>query len=148
MAAGLQIAASDLQAFEKALSEIAPEWVGNHGETQILWTDGVLAASAYTLETARELRLAGPWGAGFPEPLFRDRFVIQSKRIVGETHLKLTVSPADGPGRALDAIAFNAVDRGWDQLGDNVEGVFRLDVNVFRGRESLQLVFDYLTAAT
>jgi len=53
-----------------------------------------------------------------------------------------------GPGRALDAIAFNAVDRGWDQLGDEVEGVFRLDVNVFRGRESLQLVFDYLTAAT
>ncbi len=148
MAAGLQIAATDLEAFQQAVSDIAADWVGSHGDAEILWTDGVLPAASYTLETAKLLRMAGPWGAGFPEPLFRDEFVIQSQRIVGESHLKLSVRPSQGRGPALEAIAFNAIDRGWESLGSRVSGAFRLDVNLFRGTERLQLVFDYLTAAT
>lgn len=148
MAAGLQIAASDLEAFQEAVNEVATAWVGSHGAAEILWTDGILPAASYTLETAKLLRMAGPWGAGFPEPLFRDQFVIDSQRIVGESHLKLSVRPSAGSGPATEAIAFNAVDRGWDDLGAKVIGAFRLDVNSFRGRERLQLVFDYLAAAT
>lgn len=148
MAAGLQIADTDLAAFEDAVREIAPEWVGDCGDAETLWTDGVLPPQAYTLDTAKLLRTAGPWGAGFPEPVFRDQFVIQSQRIVGESHLKLAVSPSQGQAPAVEAIAFNAIDRGWDGLGREVVGAFRLDVNYFRGRERLQLIFDYLATAT
>ncbi len=148
MAAGLQIAATDLEDFQACLQEVAAEWVGDHSDAETLWTDGILPASAFTLETAKLLRTAGPWGAAFPEPVFRGQFTIQSQRIVGESHLKLSVIPAQSQSSPLEAIAFNAIDRGWDQLGDQVMGAFRLDVNYFRGRERLQLVFDHLTAAT
>ena len=47
-------------------------------------------------------------------------------------------------GRELDAIAFNAVDYGWDQTAENVRLAYRLDVNEFRGQRSLQLMVEYM----
>ena len=40
----------------------------------VLYTDGELPPGAATLVLARQLRYAGPWGQGFPEPLFDNLF--------------------------------------------------------------------------
>ena len=103
-------------------------------------SDGVLPDRALNLDFARKLREAGPWGAGFPEPVWSGDFEVVDQRTVGEKHLKLRVRPADG-GNAVDAIAFN-------QAGPAHRGVvqlaYRLDVNEYRGFESAQLVVEQI----
>ena len=147
MAAGLTLRAADFPAFKVALTELAREWLGDDPAGEVAWTDGTPPASAYGLETAETLRYAGPWGAGFPEPVFHDRFLVRDQRIVGADHLKLRVSPLSAPHLEIDGIAFNAVNNGLAEAPGTVEAVFRLDVNRYRGVDRLQLVIDYLAAA-
>lgn len=144
MAAGLTLRAEDYPAFRAALMELARQRFADRVPGDTLITDGALAAEEFSLALAKTLRLAGPWGAEFPEPLFHGRFQVKHQRVVGEAHLKLTVSPEVAPELSLDAIAFNALERGWSPAAASIDAVYRLDVNAFRGRESLQLVFDYL----
>jgi single-stranded-DNA-specific exonuclease len=107
-------------------------------------TDGPLPQTALNLKFARTLRDAGPWGAGFPEPVWSGDFHMDEQRTVGENHLKLKVRPADG-GIAMDAIAFN-------QAGPAYRGVvnltYRLDVNEFRGVESAQLIVEQIVSVS
>ncbi|MFQ5609969.1 MAG: single-stranded-DNA-specific exonuclease RecJ, partial [Woeseiaceae bacterium] len=88
------------------------------------------------------LRDAGPWGAGFPEPLWRGDFNVIERRTVGDNHVKMKVRPVGG-GPPIDAIAFN-------QAGPAYRGVvqlaYRLDVNEYRGVESPQLVVEQIAA--
>jgi len=60
----------------------------------VIWRTEVLALAS-----------AGPWGQGFPEPLFDNRFRLRDQRVIGEKHLKLRVQHQDG-GPTLDAVAF------------------------------------------
>ena len=103
-------------------------------------TDGRLPPDAMSLDFARSLRNAGPWGSGFPEPMWSGDFTVVEQRVVGENHLKLRVRPAEGSG-VVDAIAFGQAGpayRGTVQLA------FRLDVNEWRGVESPQLVVEQI----
>ena len=81
---------------------------------------------------------AAPWGQGFPEPVFDGRFEIIEQRIIGERHLKLKVRQLHSQ-QILDAIAFNhpfLLERRELRL------VYRLDINRYRGRESVQLIIE------
>lgn len=105
-----------------------------------IMTDGPLGADSMNLKFARTLRAGGPWGAGFPEPVFSGDFKIVEQRTVGENHLKMRVQPVAG-GQPIEAIAFNQagpVFRGLVQLA------YRLDVNEYRGVESPQLVVEQI----
>ncbi len=147
MAAGLSVRSEDFDAFKSGVTELAREWLGDKPAAEILWTDGILSPVDYCLETASALRYAGPWGAGFPEPVFHDRFLVREQRIVGADHLKLRLSPLGAGHLEVDAIAFNAVDNGFAEAPGEIEAVFRLDVNHYRGIDRLQLIVDYLAAA-
>jgi single-stranded-DNA-specific exonuclease len=92
---------------------------------------------------AEELAQSGPWGTGFPEPVFDGQFEVTQRRIVGERHLKMSVRPLVG-GRVLDAIAFRHTDEDWPPGNVTVEMIYRLEVNVFRGRSTPQLVVMHL----
>lgn len=146
MAAGLSLAESDFDRFEAAFVAGVSEELSEDMLSGKLLTDGELAASEYDLQLAEALRDAGPWGQGFPEPLFDGEFEIAQSRIVGGRHVKLIVQQP-GDNRWLDAIAFNGVEYGWHEIRQAIRAVFRLDVNEFRGRRSLQLVIDYLEPA-
>lgn len=140
MAAGLSLAEDRLAAFRNAVSEQLMRLYPEADFRGALLTDGLLPGDALTLEFARTLRDAGPWGAGFPEPLFHGPFVVHEQRTVGEHHLKMRVEPADG-GPLLDAIAFNqahSVPR------SPVELAYRLDVNAYRGMETAQLIVEQI----
>jgi len=141
MAAGLTLAEHDFATFAAAFdTEVARHLDADdlHG---VLHSDGVLENSEFSLATAQVLRDAGPWGQGFPEPLFDGEFAILEQRVVGERHLKLVLEAGSGD-RRLDAIAFDTdpVPAGcrYARLA------FRLDVNEFRGRISPQLRVEYL----
>jgi single-stranded-DNA-specific exonuclease len=146
MAAGLSLAADDFPRFEAAFAAAVAEELSSEMLARELLTDGELAPDEYDLRIAEALRDAGPWGQGFPEPLFDGLFEISQSRIVGGRHVKLTMQQPNG-GRWLDAIAFNGVEYGWHELRQAVRLAYRLDVNEFRGRRSVQLLVEYMEPA-
>ena len=137
MAAGLTLHPANLTTFAEQFDIEAKRWLTEEDLTQTVITDGNLGED-YSISLAREIGQICPWGQGFPEPLFDDDFEIVDQRIVGGRHLKMKLRPLDGAD-SIDAIAFNH-----DRL---VEGrvkriAYRLDVNEYRGMESLQLIVD------
>ncbi|HEC19906.1 MAG TPA: single-stranded-DNA-specific exonuclease RecJ [Gammaproteobacteria bacterium] len=143
MAAGLSLAADDFERFRNAFDAEVRRHLGPQDLCQEILSDGELPAEALSLELAETLRAGGPWGQGFPEPLFDGVFELVNRRIVGDKHLKLVVRPP-GSEQALDAIAFNTVDDDWPAEVQRVELAYRLDVNEFNGRRSAQLLVEYL----
>ena len=140
MAAGLSIAESSLEEFKQLAAQQMGRLYPDADFSGAIVTDGQLPGGAFNLKFARALRDAGPWGSGFPEPLWSGEFSIVEQRTVGENHLKMRVRPASG-GDVIDAIAFN-------QAGPSYRGVvqlaFKLDVNEFRGVENPQLVVEQI----
>jgi single-stranded-DNA-specific exonuclease len=137
MAAGLTIATGDFTDFALAFAAEVTKRFGGQAPEPVLWSDGPLATESLQLELAHSLRDAGPWGQGFAEPAFDGRFRVLQRRLVGEQHLKLLLSPLDRE-LPLDAIGFYMGEL-CDQLGDEVHLLYRLEVNHYQGQERLQL---------
>jgi single-stranded-DNA-specific exonuclease len=144
MAAGLTLAADGLPAFRSAIEEVGMRRLAPELKTQKIYTDGELAPHNVSLEVAALLRDAGPWGQAFPEPSFEGRFEILSVRVLKEIHLKMTVRPA-ADSAVFDAIAFNVADAGC-KVGQVLRLVYRLAVNEYRNRRSVQLVVEHIEA--
>ncbi|MBT3028470.1 MAG: single-stranded-DNA-specific exonuclease RecJ [Candidatus Thiodiazotropha sp. (ex Ctena orbiculata)] len=145
MAAGLTLAEEAYPRFKQAFEREAAEQLSPEMLEEVVFTDGELPVEELNLELAVILREGGPWGQGFPEPLFEGCFDLQQQRVVGESHLKLVLSSAASSCR-IDAIAFNqpplsASDR-------RVWMTYRLDVNEFRGRRSAQLIVETIQSTT
>jgi len=140
MAAGLSLAEQHFDEFADLAAQQLGRMYPDADFSGTILTDGKLPATAMNLDFARVLRDAGPWGAGFPEPVFTGDFEIDEQRTVGENHLKLRVTPAAG-GQALEAIAFNQAGPAYRGA---VQITYRLDVNEFRGVQSPQLVVEQI----
>lgn len=66
------------------------------------------------------------------------------QRLVGERHLKLQLKTECG-SQALDGIAFNIDREQWPNANVRwVELAYKLDLNEYRGNESVQLLVNYL----
>ncbi len=142
MAAGLSIHADKFQEFSALFEQYAQQWLSFEALTGVLASDGSLLTQDMTLGFAELLRAAGPWGQNFPEPLFDDTFKLVQQRIVGEKHLKLVVEKDQ---QIFDAIAFNVDIKRWpDHKAKQVKLAYRLDINEFRGKQSLQLMVEQL----
>ncbi|MBN1379709.1 MAG: single-stranded-DNA-specific exonuclease RecJ [Gammaproteobacteria bacterium] len=141
MAAGLSIELQKLPQFQTVFAEQVEQQLETPPGEAIIWSDGELSDSELALETAEALRQAGPWGQGFAEPMFDGIFQVKEKRIVGESHLKMILQPK-GSDKMIDAIAFNETGEGWNS--GELRVAYRLDVNEFRDRRSLQLNVQYL----
>ena len=141
MAAGLTIARSCLEPFRQVFAEEVGHRLGRESLQGEIVSDGELAGPEITLELAELLRDGGPWGQGFPEPVFDGVFEIAGTRTVGANHLRLVLQHPDGA--LLDAIAFNQADGAW-QPGQQVRAAYRPDVNHFQGNRTLQLVVTQL----
>ncbi|MGE5624822.1 MAG: single-stranded-DNA-specific exonuclease RecJ [Bacillota bacterium] len=146
MAAGLSLRASDLPAFRDAFDEEARRWLDQDDLERVLHTDGELTEQELDVTTAEMLRDAGPWGQGFPEPLFDGEFGLVDRRIVGGGHLKLVLEHPAGK-RRCEAIAFG-------QTGEHLPGdcrrvriAYRPDVNEYRGERRLQLLIEHIEPA-
>ena len=143
MAAGLSLPEDHYPAFAAAFDEEVSRHLSRDELSGVIYSDGELSGQELSLETAQLLRDASPWGQGFPAPVFEGNFNVVSHRVVGQRHLKMTLSPERG-GSQIDAIAFNTevLPRGRQQ----VHLAYRLDVNEFRGIISPQLIVEYMEA--
>jgi single-stranded-DNA-specific exonuclease len=142
MAAGLSLDEHRFEEFAAAYNDVVSQRLDGQEPGNTLLTDGELVAGDFNLDTARLLRDAGPWGQHFPEPVFDGEFELIKRRIVGEKHLKMRVQPTVG-GPACDAIAFNQADVDYEP-GATATLAYRLDVNAWQGRESVQLNVIYV----
>ncbi len=143
MAAGLTLARADFEAFARAFDEEVSCWLSDDDLRGRIFTDGELKGDDFSLELAEALRGGGPWGQGFPEPLFDGCFEVLDRRVVGEKHLRLTLRAGDL--KPLSAIAFQAADTppGWTRI----RAAYRLEVNEYQGSRSLRLVLEHLEPA-
>ena len=143
MAAGLTVARDQLEPAMERLGELlAKQGAANIGPAD-LRLDGVLMPGAATVELVEHIEKAGPFGAGAPAPRFAfpDVQILFAKQ-VGANHLKVTFG--DGLGGRIDSICFGGMD---GPLGPMLMGhngarfhlAGRLELNTWRGRQSVQL---------
>jgi single-stranded-DNA-specific exonuclease len=143
MAAGLTLPRAVFSDFSQAFDDIVSHYLTDEQLHHYLLSDGELEHHELTLEVAEIIREAGPWGQSFPEPLFDGIFELIEQRLVGNKHLKMVLAKGE---KMLDAIAFNVDMRSWPNYRcQQVYVVFRLDVNEFRGKRTIQLVVEHLT---
>jgi single-stranded-DNA-specific exonuclease len=156
MAAGLTLAEANLDQFRAAFAAEIAARADLETLTGVIHSDGELQGAELSVDTARILRGGGPWGQGFPEPVFDGEFKIIDARIVGNKHLKLQLEPASGSAaaggsRGIDAIAFGYIGGTTEdasvRTGNQVRIAYRLELNGYRGVESVQLNCQHLKPA-
>lgn len=140
MAAGLTIQREHFEQFVKLFEQEVQLWLDEADVDAVLLSDGELPVEILSLETAEQLRAAGPWGQRFPEPVFDGVFKIINQKLVGEKHVRLRVAALDDKS-FFDAMAFNVDVEQWSPtVGDYVHLAYRLDVNEYNGQRSVQLL--------
>lgn len=143
MAAGLTIMCENFNRFSSMFDNEVKQHMGTGDLEGAIITDGGLNPGEINMGLAEEINHGGPWGQEFPEPSFDGIFEIMERRIVGERHLKMLVKPA-GDKDIYDAIAFYNTDEEWPAGVNNVQLVYRLDINEYRGVRKLQLIAEYV----
>ena len=144
MAAGLTLPEANFAVFSRAFDAEVRRQLREEDLTGRLMSDGSLAVEEFHLELARALRNAGPWGQHFPEPLFHGVFQLVEQRIVGERHLKVVLKTECGSVK-LDGIAFGVDREVWPNPTIRwVELAYKLDLNEFRGNETVQLMIAHI----
>jgi single-stranded-DNA-specific exonuclease len=135
MAAGLSLAIDALPRFEAALRDAVERMLDPDSLRAEVASDGELLPEEFCRSSADALRDGGPWGQGYPEPLFDGEFELLNWRVVGERHLKLELGHA---GVKLNAIAFG----GWngEAPASRLRIAYRLEADAYRGGDAVQLV--------
>ncbi|WP_404542025.1 single-stranded-DNA-specific exonuclease RecJ [Dyella agri] len=144
MAAGLSLRAADFPRFATAFDAVARELIAPERLQAALYTDGELPAGSLSLDLARQLRAAGPWGQAFPEPLFDNVFECAGWKPMGEGHWRLNLrDPRDGS--VHDAVMFNV---GSATPPTQLRAAYELVINDWQGRESVRLLLRHIEHAT
>ena len=144
MAAGLGVQRALLEDFIAAFKSHADASIDPAMLRRELASDGALQPDEMTHAIAQALRQGGPWGQGFPEPLFDDLFDVIDFRQVGHGHLKLTLrhEAATSP---IAAIQFG----GWTGVPppSRIRIAYQLEPDDYRDRAGVQLLIRHLEPA-
>ncbi|HDM8165123.1 TPA: single-stranded-DNA-specific exonuclease RecJ [Vibrio harveyi] len=150
MAAGLTIKEQDFERFSRLFDEVVKKELDEAALKGVVMSDGELKPEEFSMNVAEQLRSGGPFGQAFPEPIFDGEFKVLHQKLVGEKHLKLMLEPlfkGHPTNVMIDGIAFNVDLRRWpDTSVKTVRLAYKLDVNEFRGNQSLQLMIDHIEA--
>lgn len=134
-AAGLTVSEDTLEAFVKSFDEVVAGRLTEEDLTPVLHIDALLTPEQVTRELLELTAAMRPFGMGNPEPVFMLQGVeVQQARVLKESHLKAKLSAG---GIVFDAIGFGMASGA--VAGDIVDIAFAVELNVWNGRESLQL---------
>ncbi|PCH85975.1 MAG: single-stranded-DNA-specific exonuclease RecJ [Piscirickettsiaceae bacterium] len=143
MAAGLSLSAHHYEQFIQLFNAAVQQRLDNKRPENIFMVDGEIAGNDINLPLAETLRQAGPWGQGFPEPLFTGTFNVKNARILAQKHIKFELQLSDSK-RKIDAIYFN-VDNPDALIGlPTITIVYQLDVNTYLGHSKVQLMVKHV----
>ena len=145
MAAGLTLKKEYFTEFQNALKNRVDILI-QEVDPKVVYTDGSLDIEDFTIDNAVSLKMAMPWGQSFPEPIFDNVFEVSESKILQNTHLKLELKyPNTNFG--ISAIAFFKASE-WQEGTQKLRCIYKLDVNEWRGRKSLQLLIDHIEIET
>ncbi len=100
MAAGLTLNTGvSVEEFEACLEGILEPYRQACLLGHLIRTDGVLSAPDISLESAAAITDGGPWGMGFPKPLFEGKFLIEKIESRSERHCRVILRDLDSKGR-------------------------------------------------
>ena len=139
MAAGLSIEQRQLERFKAKFEQVLQQQVDPACFENIVLSDGQIEAQEMTLELAKLLRNAGPWGQKFPAPSFDGEFKVLDQRVLAKRYLKFVLS-SKNQHQPVDAIFFNPTE---EQLTTNFQTLqihYELALNHYRGQDGLQLL--------
>lgn len=125
MAAGCTVAREKFEIFERALAEVAREWLDAATLTRRLDTDGPLASEYLRVDLVDTLHRE-VWGQGFAPPTFSEEVEVISQRLIGEKHLALKLKHQ---GKPVDGIWFSHTE----PLPPRATLAFRLDADEWQG---------------
>ena len=140
-AAGLAIAADQLDLFKKAVNAYAATALDPDNMHQVIHADAEVLPADLTLENALALQQMAPFGEENPQPqLICRQIVLDSIRPTGNgRHLKIELTAPES-GRKLDGIAFGFGDcDDLYKIGEPVDLFFSLEVNEWMGKRTVQL---------
>ncbi len=136
MAAGATIRRESLEEFRELFEAAAAEYLQEGQESEIV-TDGTLPEGYFNLNFARAIEQLGPWGQGYPEPLFDGVFIIEQARVLGGRNLRLRLA---GGHSHINAIRFRATPAEKTLAeGMRVRAVFSLGVDRYYSTERLEV---------
>ena len=136
MAAGCTVAEETFEVFERALAQVAQEWLDAATLTRRIETDGPLAPEYCRADIVDTLHHE-VWGQGFAPPTFSEEVQVLSQRLVGEAKNHLSIKLMH-QGNPIDAIWFGHTE----QLPARVLLAFRLDVNEWKGERKVQFLVE------
>lgn len=131
MAAGLTIKAAEFDRFSACFEQVVSELISPIALEAVIEVDGSLETQDMTIENAVLIEQT-VWGQAFPAPCFYDTFEVLQQKIVGERHLKLTLSKQ---GKKLEAIFFGQETH----LPRTLALAYQLKLNEYQGNKQVQL---------
>jgi single-stranded-DNA-specific exonuclease len=134
MAAGCTVAREKFEVFERALAEVAHEWLAASALTRQIETDGPIAREYMRIDLVDTLHRE-VWGQGFAPPTFSEEVEVVSQRLVGEKHLALKLRHQ---GQPVDGIWFGHTE----PLPARVKLAFRLDADEWQGVRRLRFLVE------
>lgn len=147
MAAGLSIRRENLEPFSTLFDAEVRRHLSQDDLAGSIVTDGELGPEDINISLAEAISSGGPWGHGFPEPVFDGIFQVATIRTVGEKHLKLVLQTGS-TGPRYDAMAFFTDAGDWAAASQAIRLAYRLNVNEYQGNRKLQLIAEYLEPVT
>jgi len=142
LAAGLSVERGKLLAFRKAINEFAREAFGDTELFKPVAIDLKLYPEEISINLASELYCMEPFGVANSQPVFEtDRMIItEITALAGGKHTKLTLRCAGLPTQ-FTALCFGTPSSEFTySVGEAVDVVYNLDINEYRGRQSVQLL--------
>jgi single-stranded-DNA-specific exonuclease len=142
MAAGLSLKSKNLPKFMEVFDylvsqEITHDHMIGSIDVDIMNIDSKLL----TMDLAKAIQNMGPWGQLFPEPVFHAKFnVVEWKPTKDGKHIQLNVSLEGRPEITFKGISFGTMVEGKPPFIDSFDGSFTLDINVWKERETVQLM--------
>lgn len=140
LAAGLTIAREQLPAFKESICAYAKENINDEDLMPIVNVDCLISPDDISLDAIRELGILEPYGMGNREPIFaiREFTVEEITPISSDRHLKMSLIKG---GHRFTAMLFGTGSGGCPVVrGDVVDAAFSLEINHFRGRQTIQLM--------
>ena len=136
MAAGFTVRNENMAELQARLKEIATRELVNSELVLTINVDAEAELNQVNFELTKALNQLAPFGYGNREPIFATRgLTVRDARIVGQDHLKLTLS--DGQS-VMEAIAFR--QGAWfNHLTPQIDVAYQLEAQTWNGKMRLQM---------
>ena len=139
MAIGITIKEENVQRFKEELEEYAAS-KKIEAIVPVIQIDKKVELKDITIDDVKNLKLLEPYGEANPMPLFQISNVkIESIRAISEgKHIKMTLK--DESNKTIDVIGFNMGHLSEEyKIGTKIDVVGYLEINSYKGMESIQL---------